>query len=129
MYTVFLSAYREDAKAIVNMASHTVLCRAVERLFDMKPTQVAGRYNGRDEASIRVNADCMGEVFSLCNLAVDVFKQECILVIDNDDRAYLMGHDYKMNAVGTIKRMSSSTVPEDFKGDFSFDGEYVWALG
>lgn len=127
MFTVFLSAHRDEHNALENMARHALLSRAVTDLFDVYPAQVAGRYLGKNEMSIRVEVDAEGAVMSLAILARNIFQQDCVLAVDMRTMdAYLVEPDTGFVLAGKAERSEASAMPSNFDGDFSYDGQYVW---
>ncbi|MES8832260.1 hypothetical protein ABEQ48_12190 [Cutibacterium acnes] len=127
MFTVFLSAHRDEYDGINNMARHALLSRAVTDLFQVHPVQVAGRYLGHNEMSIRVEVHTEGEVMSLAILAKQVFEQDCILSIDMHTMdAYLVEPETGWVPAGKAERTPADAMPTDYNGDFSYDGKYVW---
>lgn len=130
-YTVIASVYRADKASHENMRNH-VKCGLVLGLAGYaRIVDVLGYYkeleqaDASEELSRAIPASSLRDVRELCHLFCVGFKQECILVINNDtEDTYLCDKDGVIFArLGKWKRIT----PDANTVAWTFDGQHYYA--
>ena len=129
MFTVYASAQRTGESLGESLAAHVMAQSAVKRLMGISTETVMGRFDGTVEMSLRFNVETRGEVNEAVNLFCGMLEQDCVLVVDDYQNAYLIAGDYQWNKVGIMTAHKAANFPYDFAGDFSYDGEYIYIAG
>lgn len=129
MFTVYASAHKTSQSFSKTLAAHVMAQSAVKRLMGISTETVMGRFDGAVEMSLRFSVETRGEVNEAVNLFCGMLEQDCVLVVDDYQNAYLIAGDYQWNKAGVMTAHRAVDFPDDFDGDFSYDGEYIYIAG
>ena len=129
MFTVYASSQKAGSSYGETLATHVMAQSAIKRILNVQPETVLGRFDGAIEMSLRFDVETRGDVNSAVNLFCDMLDQDCVLVVDDYQNAYLIGKDYQWHHAGIMTKHRVSSFSDDFAGDFSYDGEYIYIAG
>lgn len=120
----FISAFRPENDFSKNVNNSNKLYHS---LVDQQlaPTDCIGNYNGITELSYMIVADSTYEAL-LLDLASQ-FKQECILVVHDDNRAEFVYCDGKREYMGWMREIKDNEKLSDYKG-YSFVNDKYYTI-
>lgn len=128
MYRIYASAYRQGNAECINMALHCKALRVVQDMFGVIPATLTGKFDNAYELSMAFHVDGIYEIRQAVELFCKSFAQDCIMVVTEDDDAYLMDSPYPGKLAG---KLVSKTNEEMEAGQFTawtYDGAQFWVV-
>lgn len=129
MLRVYASAFKAGDSAGLNNGKHVMALRSVQRMFNTIPLTLSGRFDGRYEMSMVFPVESRSDVSNAVNLFCGCLDQQCIMVVDETNLAYMVDGSDMWSCTGKhLVPCATDDLPADFNEDHSFDGEFVWRL-